>query len=483
MAKKSTVIIGAGIGGLATGVTARQRGMDAHIFEMHSLPGGMCTAWTWQGYTFDGSIHHLAGCHPESPLYRMWEDLGAMPRTVLFPEDLTQVESADGKVLTVYTDLNRLEDHMMSLFREDRRRIAPYLRALRAMQRHDLLALSATGLTGLLSVLPALPRIARWGRVTMKQFAEGFRDPFLRRAFPTIQYDWPDIPVLLHLNLLSQCSARNYGFPKGGSLAFAQSIAQRFTDLGGTIHYGTAVAEILVKGRRATGLRLSDGEEIPADAVVSNAPAHTTLFELLGEDWIDPKTIAKYAVPVDTMTMGIHVSLGVDRDLSEEPHALVWLLDRPVQLADQTVDRISIELYGFDSTLAPAGKSVIKVLLNTSYAYWADLATDTSRYRETKERLVEKLVETLEPRFPGLRGQVEVSDVATPLTTERFTGNGLTYTSESGKIETMSMVFSTPKSLPSLDNFFYIGQSAGGGGIPGCASMGRNAANKLAKKR
>ncbi len=482
MTQKTIAIIGAGIGGLAAGVTARKLGMDAHIFEMHSLPGGMCTAWTRQGYTFDGSIHHLAGCHPQSPLYRMWEDLGAMPRDVLFPEDLTQVESPDGKTLTVYTDLDRLEDHMMSLFPEDQRRIAPYLRALRAMKRHDVLALSATGLTGLLSVLPAVPRIARWGRVTMKQYAGGFRDPFLRRAFPTVQYDWPDIPVVLHLNILSQCSARNYGFPKGGSLAFAQSIAQRFTDLGGTIHYGTAVAEILTKGRRATGLRLADGEEIPADAVISNAFAHTTLFRLLGREFVDPKTVAKYAVPVDKMTMGIHVSLGVDRDLSEEPHALVWLLDRPVQLADQTVDRIAIELYGFDSTLAPAGKSVIKVLLNTSYAYWTDLATDESRYREAKEQLVDAVVDVLEPRFPRLGSQLEVSNVATPLTTERFTGNGLTYTSESGKLDTASMMFSAPKKLPGLDRFYYIGQSAGGGGIPGCASMGRNAVSKLAKK-
>ena len=350
------------------------------------------------------------------------------------------------------------------------------------MKRHDVLALSATGLTGLLSVLPAVPRIARWGRVTMKQYAGGFRDPFLRRAFPTVQYDWPDIPVVLHLNILSQCSARNYGFPKGGSLAFAQSIAQRFTDLGGTIHYGTAVAEILTKGRRATGLRLADGEEIPADAVISNAFAHTTLFRLLGREFVDPKTVAKYAVPVDKMTMGIHVSLGVDRDLSEEPHALVWLLDRPVQLADQTVDRIAIELYGFDSTLAPAGKSVIKVLLNTSYAYWTDLATDESRYREAKEQLVDAVVDVLEPRFPRLGSQLEVSNVATPLTTERFTGNGLTYTSESGKLDTASMMFSAPKKLPGLDRFYYIGQSAGGGGIPGCASMGRNAVSKLAKK-
>ncbi len=482
MAQKRLVIIGAGIGGLAAGVTAQQMGMDAHIFEMHALPGGMCTAWTRQGYTFDGSIHHLAGCHPDSVLYRMWEELGAMPRNVLFPEDLTHVESPDGKAFTVYTDLDRLEDHMMSSFPEDRRRIAPYLRALRAMQRHDLLALTAAGPLGLVPALPVLPRIVRWGSVTMHQYAEGFRHPFLRRAFPTIQYDWPEIPVLIHLNLLSQCSVRNYGFPEGGSLSFARSIAERFTELGGSVHYNSSVSKILTSRHRVTGVRLADGREIPADAVISNAFAHTTLFQFLGREFVDPKTLAKHAVPVDEMTMGIHVSLGVDRDLTEEPHALVWLLDEPVKLADQTVDRIPIELYGFDPTLAPAGRSVIKVLISTSYAYWADLATDKSRYREAKEQLVEVVVRQLEPRFPGLTNQIEVSDVATPLTTERFTGNGLTYTSESGKLETMSMMFSIPKTLPRLDNFFYIGQSAGGGGIPGCASMGRNAVKKLVKE-
>jgi len=481
MTQRTVAIIGAGIGGLAAGVAAQRLGMNAHIFEMHSVPGGLCTAWTRRGYTFDGSIHHLAGCHPQSPLYRMWEELGAMPRDVLFPDDLVQVESPDARKLTVHTDLDRFEDHLLSSFPADQPRIAPYLRALRAMRRHDLLALTVTGPTGLLPKLPILPRIVRWGRVNMEQYAQRFCDPFLRRAFPTIQYDWPEIPVLIHLNLLAQCTIRNYGFPTGGSLAFAQSIARRFTDLGGTIHYGTAVEQILVHGNRTTGIRLADGQEVAADAVVSNAFSHTTLFRLLGKQFVDSKTLAKHAVPVDTMTMGIHVSLGVDRDLAEEPHALVWLLDEPIRLADQTVDRISIELFGFDRSLAPLGKGVIKVLLNTSYAYWADLARDSSRYREAKEQLVEALLTALEPRFPGLRAQVEVSDVATPLTTERFTGNGLGYTSESGQPEMAAMMFSAPKRLPGLDNFFYVGQSAGGGGIPGCASMGRRAVRKLAK--
>jgi len=67
----SVAIIGAGMGGLAAGVYGQLRGLNTTIFEMHDKPGGLCTAWTRKGYTFDGCIHHLAGCLPGTPTYRM----------------------------------------------------------------------------------------------------------------------------------------------------------------------------------------------------------------------------------------------------------------------------------------------------------------------------------------------------------------------------------------------------------------------------
>ena len=45
MTEKSILIIGGGIAGLAAGCYARMNGYRAKIFEMHSLPGGLCTAW------------------------------------------------------------------------------------------------------------------------------------------------------------------------------------------------------------------------------------------------------------------------------------------------------------------------------------------------------------------------------------------------------------------------------------------------------
>lgn len=67
----SIAIIGAGLAGLSTGCCARMNGYQTEIFEMHNLPGGMCTSWTRQGYVFDGSLHNLAGTAPASRLYRV----------------------------------------------------------------------------------------------------------------------------------------------------------------------------------------------------------------------------------------------------------------------------------------------------------------------------------------------------------------------------------------------------------------------------
>ncbi len=76
--EKHILIIGAGIAGLAAGCYARMNGYRATIFEMHDLPGGLCTAWERKGYIFDGCIHYLFGSGEGQPFHRMWQELGAV---------------------------------------------------------------------------------------------------------------------------------------------------------------------------------------------------------------------------------------------------------------------------------------------------------------------------------------------------------------------------------------------------------------------
>jgi phytoene dehydrogenase-like protein len=79
MATRTVLIIGAGIGGLATGCYAQMNGYQTAIVEMHSEPGGQCTSWSRGGYTFDGCIHNLAGTCSESAFHALLRELGIVP--------------------------------------------------------------------------------------------------------------------------------------------------------------------------------------------------------------------------------------------------------------------------------------------------------------------------------------------------------------------------------------------------------------------
>jgi phytoene dehydrogenase-like protein len=172
------------------------------------------------------------------------------------------------------------------------------------------------------------------------------------------------------------------------------------------------------------------------------------------------------------------VSLGVDRDLSSDPHNLLLSFANPVVIAGQERAHMTVKHYGYDPTMAPPGKSAVTVLFISNHAYWKNLAGDTERYEAEKKDIAIKVIDRLEARFPGIGEQVEVVDVATPLTYERYTGNwqgsmeGWLITSE-----TMGSMVSgkgMDKTLPGLDRFYMVGQWVEpGGGLPPAATSGR----------
>jgi phytoene dehydrogenase-like protein len=234
-----------------------------------------------------------------------------------------------------------------------------------------------------------------------------------------------------HLANLAAWHSHNSGWPAGGSLPFALAIQRRYCDLGGEIHYRSRVEEILVEshpkpGRgpdRAVGVRLADGTERYADVIVSAADGYTTIFDMLGGGYVNDLIRDYYAQPPSRQEHGILVSLGVARDLANEPHACTYLLDQPVTIAGQERDRLTVEHYSFDPSLAPAGKSAIGVWLDSSYAHWHRLHGNSEQYEAEKERVANAVIGQLESYYPGIGGQIEVVDVATPLTIERYTGN------------------------------------------------------------
>jgi phytoene dehydrogenase-like protein len=98
------------------------------------------------------------------------------------------------------------------------------------------------------------------------------------------------------------------------------------------------------------------------------------------------------------------------------------LLDKPVTLAGHKNESLEMQIYGFDKTMAPEGKGVIKVELVSSYSYWKQLHADKQRYEEEKQKVAGQVIDILENHFHGIRSQVEVIDVPTLMTWECFMG-------------------------------------------------------------
>ena len=89
---KKIIIVGAGIAGLSAGIYARKNGYDVTIYEMHYLPGGMCTAWKREGFIFEGCMHYvgLVGSSPTHAFYNQWKELGVVPGMKMLHHDILQ---------------------------------------------------------------------------------------------------------------------------------------------------------------------------------------------------------------------------------------------------------------------------------------------------------------------------------------------------------------------------------------------------------
>jgi phytoene dehydrogenase-like protein len=400
-------------------------------------------------------------------------------RQVIDMEQFSRYETADGRVFTMYADVDRLEKHMLELAPEDAAYIREICQAVRKFSRFDLSMDKPPELTGffdkvkmMFKIMPYMGLFRRWGKLTMGELADGFQNPVLREAWQLWGDNFAGLGIIMTLAWSHKKSA---GYVIGGSLPLSRAIEQRYRDLGGSIAYKSRVAKILVENDRAVGVRLENGEEHQADIVISAADGRTTIFDMLEGKYVDD-TIRGYYNDFPIFAPLIYVALGVNRTFDDLPQLVSGVhmaLDKPVTIAGEERDSIEFQVYNFDPTLAPAGKTLMALMLNSDHEYWKALRQDMPRYQEEKEKTARELIAILDRRFSGLAEQVEMIDVATPVTFERYTGNWQgSY--EGWLITPKTMMLTMKKTLPGLENFYMAGQwISPGGGLPSGPITGR----------
>jgi phytoene dehydrogenase-like protein len=429
---KRIAVIGAGIAGLSAGCYARMNGFDVDVFERHSLPGGLCTSWKRGDYTFDGCIHWLTGSAEDGSFHKFWRELGALQgKTIVDHEQFFRKIFPDGTEVVFYTDAGRLEKHFLEIAPEDSKQIGRFTSLIRKFAGFRSPVDKAFELMGFFEIAGLILKMLPYGRVmkyvnetTIADFADGFSNRYLRDSFREVLYD-SSMSLAAVIFTFAGLHNKTNGYPVGGSLEFSRGIEKRLLELGGKIHYKTPVTSITVTDGSAEGVVLENGERIPADYVISAIDLYTALEKLLGGrlagspyEWLFRQ--------VQTFPSCVQVSLGVNMDLSGQPDVIDTSLPLPenISIAGEVHDTLHLKHYNFDPTLAPKGKSVLLVMyMGRNWEYWEKIRSDKSAYKKEKERILKETVNALEPRFPGIGGKVEQSDVATPVTFNRYTGS------------------------------------------------------------
>jgi phytoene dehydrogenase-like protein len=489
----SIIIIGAGFAGLAAGIYARLNGYNVKIFEMHNLPGGLCTSWERKGYTFDCCIHWLVGSSPHSGLHDMWEETGvAENRKFIDMDEYMRLEDGSGRTLVLYTDIERLEKSLLEFSPQDEKPVRKFIKGIKLCLSFDMPSKHDSALKRIFKQTKTVmnfiingKKMKEWMNITCENFAGEFKDPLLREAFREM---WlPEFSMFFVLFTFGYLHNKNAGYPIGGSMPMSKALEARFRDLGGILNYNNKVAGIITENNAATGIRLEDGTEHKAARVISAADGHTTLFNMLGGKFGDKKTHEPYE-KWPLFPPLIFVSLGVKRTFEEIPETVsgfTYHLKQNVEIGDKVRDKLSIHLYNHDATMAPEGCTAITVMMGTDYEYWKGLAQDRNVYLKKKEEISCTVIQLLNERFPGISSQVEVIDVATPLTFEEYTGNwkgsfeGWLLTPENSGVIMKPM----SQSLPGLKNFYMCGQWVEpGGGLPTSVMSGRRLIKRLCRE-
>jgi phytoene dehydrogenase-like protein len=480
---QSIIIIGAGISGLSAGCYAAMNGYNVQIVEAHSLPGGLCTSWRRKGYLIDDSCHMLMGTDPTNSYYQIWQELGALQGRRIVNYDCFAVMTAlDGRTFRLYADPDQLEQHMLELSPADAIAAKQFCGYVRKFADFKIPLSKPAELSGWLDGIKMLPGILPFMgllgdllSLTLDGFASRFKDPLLSEGIRNANYGAPGSLFSIVMPLATM-SRKAGGYPIGGSLEFARAIEARFTGLGGTVQYGRRVTKVLERNGRATGVRLEDGAEMSADYVIAACDLRSTLMELLDGSRIDP--VHQEILATDTLTGPVtQIAIGAALDLADRPLAQleVFQLPEPVFIGGRELAWFNFKNYACDPSVAPDGKSLLLSMFLCRWPFWEQFKDDPEAYKTEKERTANACIGALETILPGIRQKVEMIDVATPLTYQRYTGNWKgAHMTWQPTLEFQRKHRFIPKTVPGLDGLYLASMWTNPpGGLPGAAEVGK----------
>jgi len=453
-----TIIIGAGMSGLAAGIRLAYFGQNVCILERHNTIGGLNSFYRMAGRDFDVGLHAVTNFtrkgEKKGPLGRLlrqlrfkWDEFALCPQLgskVMFP----------GVELAFNNDIDLLQTEIASRFPSQSDR---FQRLLGQIADYD-------------DITPE-----SYGGSARQRLGEIFSDPLLIEMIlcPLMWYgnarerdmDWGQFCIMFRSIFLE-----GFARPLKGVRLLLKNLVKKFRELGGELKLRTGVDSIVIEDGKTVGVRLDDGTQLSGRHVVSSAGWWETMR--MCEDGIK-------APPSDPGKLSFVETISV---INKQPaevgyeSTIVFFNDSPqfhwekpeLELCDVRTGVIcSPNNFDYGGQLN-LDEGYIRVTALANFDRWMNLPeTD---YRLQKHRWFDRISDSVVRFIPEYRRHVVATDMFTPKTIHRYTWhkNGAVYGAPDKHLDGTTHV----------DNLFICGTDQGYVGIIGSIMSGVSVANR-----
>ncbi len=480
--KPHAVIIGSGFGGLAAAVRLAARGYRVTILERLDAPGGRAYVHERDGFRFDAGPTIITA---PFLLEELWELCGRR-----FSDDVElrlmdpfyRIRFDDGKIFDYSGDAEKVKAQIRQFSPADAEGYDRFMAMSEQVFKigfEDLGHVPFTSWADMARIVPDMVRLQSY-RSVYNLVSKYIKDPYIRQvlSFHPLLVGGNPFTVTCIYTLISFLE-RKWGVHSamGGTGAVVKGLVSLVEGQGSLIRYKTEVERILVRDRKAVGVRLTTGEEIPAQIVISNADAATTYHKLLPDverrRWTDRK------LDRAAYSNGLFVwYFGTKRQYPDVKHHTILLGPRYKELIQdifkhkKLAEDFSLYLYrptATDPSLAPEGCDTFYAL---SPVPNLDGDTDWASMAETYRAKVARYLS--DSILPGLEDQIATSLIATP---QDFNDRLLSHKGAGFSLEPtlMQSAWFRPHNLSEeVDGLYLVGAGTHpGAGVPGVISSAR----------
>ncbi len=496
-----TIIIGSGAGGLSAALCLSRAGQKVVVIEQHYVPGGWCHSFYIDGHRFSPGVHYIGGLDKGESTSKLYEGLGIANELVFFRMNADAYEHCwigDDRI-DMPAGINRLNESLCKRFPAEKKGIKKYLDLVKKVSKEIHLIPKMNGFWDNVTIPYRTRHLGKYGLFSLKRvIGWHLKDPLLKKVL-NIQCGDHGLPPSkasfpFHCALMDHYF--NGGFyPMGGGGAIVKTLTNAIKKHGGEIHTGLAVKKIIIEGDkklRAVGIELQNGEKIMAKNIVSNADPSAT-YKLVGHENLSSKLLKKLTGTRYSVT-SLMFFLTVEMDIRKAglDSGNIWFM--PDKDMDEIYDDLTkvdiLKTDEFESLFISCsslkdpssfnGKQhTIEVITFIDYDSFKTVKTEhfenPEKYREIKERLSRKLLNTLKRILPAVHDNIVKMEIGTPVTNEHYINStrGNVYGTEKGFWQTGPFSFTNKTEI---ENLFMCGSSIMSHGVTGSSYSGVKAA-------